>query len=719
MSIAARRQPAHRALTGVAALGQEAGVGRASSGVPPRPCGASPRAAPILALVAGVTLPLTIPPFDLHALMWLAAVPLMHAARCASGRFAAAGCGAIAGLALAVAVDYGLLPFSVPLLAMTVGVVVAVLAGVTLTWRLLLERPLSPALRVAALAAAWVAGEWLSIAVRVPWSAALTQAEHPVVVQGAAVLGMLAVSSVVLLVDAAVFEASVWLLERHVPAGAGWAVVTAGVPLLMTLAYGARCLARPPAGGAPLRVAAIQPVIASAVYHFHGFNPEYRRLLLDVVDGLSREAATTRPDLLVWSEGGNGQFNLRVPARRRALAALASGGPGGLLVATYDLDEEGRLFNSVVSLDREAHILGRYDKVELTPIGEAPFTAGTRFETLPTPHGRVGAMVCFESCFPRAARALARGGAGLLVVTTSDAAFRVSSLPALHGLFAVYRAVETRRPLVQAANTGPSFVVDAYGRRTAALPPFVRGVLHGTVVPRTDVTPYTRLGDAPLLAALVVVLAAALVPGRAERRSHRSTARAPGTAGVWLMTSCVTAGAGVALALGSSRLVAGAVDAPPRGWREAAIALTAPPAAAVSPTAARRFLQSQPNTCGLAALAYLLTYLGDETTEAELLSHVTPARDGVTMLELAALARTRGFVAFGERRTLAALRAAPKPLIAHVRDDHYVVVLAQRDGVVDVFDPARGYARLTEDAFAAAWHGLLLAIRFAPLANTP
>src|SRR5262245_38830491 len=142
---------------------------------------------PLLALASGVMLPLTIPPFGLGALMWIALLPLLHATR-RFGRVEAVLCGLLAGFVLAITVTYGLLAFDRGLFAVMVLAVVVIVGAVSLGFREVLARRLPPALRVLAIAALWVAGEWLSIELQAPWSAALTQTTNLRLIQGAAVL---------------------------------------------------------------------------------------------------------------------------------------------------------------------------------------------------------------------------------------------------------------------------------------------------------------------------------------------------------------------------------------------------------------------------------------------------------------------------------------------------------------------------------------------------
>jgi len=101
------------------------------------------------------------------------------------------------------------------------------------------------------------------------------------------------------------------------------------------------------------------------------------------------------------------------------------------------------------------------------------------------------------------------------VTVTNDAWFVGSSELPTHFAFGVFRAVETRRWFVQAANGGISGIVAPDGRVAAATT--TEGVLRGDVYRRSDMTVYARLGDAPILAVLGIAAAVVLLVRRRSR----------------------------------------------------------------------------------------------------------------------------------------------------------------------------------------------------------
>src|SRR5690606_5808393 len=129
----------------------------------------------------------------------------------------------------------------------------------------------------------------------------------------------------------------------------------------------------------------------------------------------------------------------------------------------------------------------------------------------------LGALICYEALFPALARARVRDGADVLVNLSNDAWLDSGdgAARAQHFAMSVFRAVETRRPLVRASVGGISGFVTATGEVQDALPPG-RGVLRAAVVPGTTTTPYVRWGDA-WIALGGVALGVGLLVGR--RRS--------------------------------------------------------------------------------------------------------------------------------------------------------------------------------------------------------
>ena len=91
-------------------------------------------------------------------------------------------------------------------------------------------------------------------------------------------------------------------------------------------------------------------------------------------------------------------------------------------------------------------------------IGE--FFPGKSYTPIHTALGNIGVLVCYEGVFPHITRETVRNGAEVLVNITNDAWYDRTSAPYQHLAFYVFRAVESDRYVLRAANTGISAIID-------------------------------------------------------------------------------------------------------------------------------------------------------------------------------------------------------------------------------------------------------------------
>jgi apolipoprotein N-acyltransferase len=171
-------------------------------------------------------------------------------------------------------------------------------------------------------------------------------------------------------------------------------------------------------------------------------------------------------------------------------------------------------FNRAYLASPDAQILGSYDKVHLVPFGEyvplkrflpfvqrlvaaaGDFLPGDSQAPLKFPKASAGVLICFESIFPELGRAMTANGAALLVNLTNDAWYGMSSAPYQHFSMAVFRAVENRRPVIRAANTGISAFILPNGRILEQSGLFTETLLTREIpLPYPGLTLYTRYGD--------------------------------------------------------------------------------------------------------------------------------------------------------------------------------------------------------------------------------
>jgi apolipoprotein N-acyltransferase len=136
-----------------------------------------------------------------------------------------------------------------------------------------------------------------------------------------------------------------------------------------------------------------------------------------------------------------------------------------------------KYFNSAVMVDASGNKVAQYDKIYLVPFGEtvpAPlqnivpalvgsFSYGKEYDLLPFGDAKGGIMICFESHFPNLSREYVNEGADVLIEMTNDGYLGPTPVLRQHLANAVFRAVETRRPLLRVTNVGISGYINENG----------------------------------------------------------------------------------------------------------------------------------------------------------------------------------------------------------------------------------------------------------------
>lgn len=246
--------------------------------------------------------------------------------------------------------------------------------------------------------------------------------------------------------------------------------------------------------------------------------------------------AARRPDMILWPETAV-SFLLDDPGRGLELIAEAAAGVP-VVLGIQRLDG-WRGYNSLAVLGADGQVAAVYDKHHLVPFGEymplgdlladwfgiAAFAAreGNGYSAGPGPavldfaamgiagFGSAVPLICYEAVFPQDIRRAARPG--WLLQLTNDAWFGDRAGPYQHLSLARLRAIEFGLPLVRAANTGVSAVIDARGQVVSALGLNRAGWIDAALPAALPPTPYARAGEWPLLVALAL-LAALLAAAR-------------------------------------------------------------------------------------------------------------------------------------------------------------------------------------------------------------
>ncbi|MBO9460757.1 apolipoprotein N-acyltransferase [Labrenzia sp. R5_0] len=385
--------------------------------------------------------------------------------------------------------------------------------------------------RILVLAAGLTLTDWLRghVLTGFPWNAF-----------GYGVSGSLSVSQAASLVGlygltffvVAVFSTPAVLADARPFRQRATAVVVAAVALAAVAGYGAVRLWQTALPVADLDIRIVQPSIDQKDKWRPELRDEIFQTFLDMTEApLGGAARVGQPRMVVWPES--------------AVPFLLTQEPGALFRIGQSLGDKTELvtgairaepgmrgadyFNSVFVIGTEGTVQGIYDKVRLVPFGEyVPFkplleslgisnlagpmdgfeagyqprvlTTSESFSFLP--------MICYEAIFPGSLDGVSRRPDFLLNVT-NDAWFGRTPGPYQHLAQARLRAIETGLPLIRAANTGISAVIDAKGQVVAKLAIFEKGLIDSKLPQRLDNTLYGIFGDLPVLVIsfLIVVFA--------------------------------------------------------------------------------------------------------------------------------------------------------------------------------------------------------------------
>ena len=387
--------------------------------------------------------------------------------------------------------------------------------------------------RILALAIGLTIAEWLRghVLSGFPWNTFGYALTGPLALaQSASLIGLWGLTFLAI----AIFASPATLADDRTDTKRTWLPLASSLVILCAMGiYGAIRLAATPTSfvtGVRLRV--MQPNVPQD----DKFNYSNKQQVIDRYVALSDRAtgpqSTGIRDVthLIWPESA---FPFFLTREADALAQIANLLPPGTVLITGGVrpaESNQRAYNSVYVIDHDGSILSVYDKVHLVPFGEylpfqdflermglrqltkvvGGFLSGDRHRAYSIPGApRFLPLVCYEIIFPGAA-VPAGERPGWVLNLTNDGWFGISSGPYQHFRQARIRMIEEGLPLVRAANTGISAVVDPLGRIINALPLGTEGILDSPLPQPIEPTIYVRTGDSTvglvLAAAFLVVM---------------------------------------------------------------------------------------------------------------------------------------------------------------------------------------------------------------------
>lgn len=511
----------------------------------------------LLAFAAGALAVLALPPFNFFAvlfisfpvLVWLLDGASGSAERGLLGRMRPAfatgwwfGFGYfVAGLwwlGNALLVDANGLAWALPLAVFGLPAILALFYGLaTATAWLLWSDGIG---RIAALGAAFGLTEWLrSFALTgFPWNAiGYAAMPVPLMMQSVEFVGIFGMSALTVFV----FAAPALVGTRQ---GAVTGLVAALVLFSAHVGYGWFALYRldaTPAVASNAIVRIVQPAIdQSAKWDLEERERIFARLL--AFSAVPPREGEPRPTHIIWPETALPFLLTENPGALSRIADMLQIGQTLVTGAVRFEDGVGgapqRYYNTIYVIDDEGQIIGSADKAHLVPFGEylpfetllrrfgltpvaetfGGFSAADRRGLLTLPGGfGVVPLICYEAIFP-ALSSVPEGRGDLLLNLTNDAWYGMTPGPYQHLRQAQLRSVETRTPLVRAANNGISAVVDTGGRIIGGLPLGEAGVFDVALPSPSDQFWHIRIKRFNFGLIIVIMVVMAVVARKSKKQ---------------------------------------------------------------------------------------------------------------------------------------------------------------------------------------------------------
>jgi apolipoprotein N-acyltransferase len=410
-----------------------------------------------------------------------------------------------------------LLPFAV--IALPAGLAIYTGLGLAFARAIWARGPI----RILSLAIALTVAEWLRghLFTGFPWNTYGYALTGPLALaQTASLIGIWGLTFIAV----AVFATPALFADDRADTRRPWLPLLAGVVLLCALAgYGTWRLARMPTQlVSDVRLRIMQPNLQQDEKFNYMARHEVMKRYIALSDRSTGPQSTGVRDVthLIWPESA---FPFFLTREAEALAQIADLLPQGTVLITGAVRAPepkpgaamSHAYNSIYVIDHDGSILSVYDKVHLVPFGEylpfqdflerlglqqitkvqGGFIPGARRRALEVPRApRFLPLICYEIIFP--GEAVPRGERpGWLINVTNDGWFGTSSGPYQHLQQARVRAIEEGLPVVRAANTGVSAVIDPLGRVVKSLPLGTEGVLDSALPRAAGRTLYVRAGD--------------------------------------------------------------------------------------------------------------------------------------------------------------------------------------------------------------------------------
>lgn len=239
--------------------------------------------------------------------------------------------------------------------------------------------------------------------------------------------------------------------------------------------------------GRELKLLLVQANIGNLEKAYAEKGMQYQGFIVNEYLNLAREGLAKHPEseLVIFPETAlpvslNSEYVLTPDARLVVNFVKETKLP--LLTGAYADSAANLPYNSVFLFGSDAQLLGYYNKTHLLAFGEfipggdlfpilyewmpfiSHFGRGPGPSVLHWDGLKFGIQICYEGLYPKFSRGLSDKNANLFFNATNDSWFGKTFEPQQHMIMTAARAIEFRRPMIRATNTGISTVITQTGK---------------------------------------------------------------------------------------------------------------------------------------------------------------------------------------------------------------------------------------------------------------
>jgi apolipoprotein N-acyltransferase len=387
----------------------------------------------------------------------------------------------------------------------------------------------------------WIIIEWMQSlgATGFTWGRlALSQFENINIIQSTNLFGSLFISSLIVLVNVVL---ALSLIDYSKNKLSYKPIITTIIIFLLNLSYGYYSIYEKTDDGKEINATIIQGnILSDQKWDMQAID------MFNLYNNLTKDALKQYPktNLVVWPESAitdavdiERNRTIKYPEILTRIKEIAKNNniylATGIFTIKFPEPNKYDISNSILAVSPKEEIVGSYSKRHLVPFGEyLPFrkilealipginkinaigndvTQGKDTSLINTSFGKIGGLVCYDSILPQLTRSSVNDGAELLVLVTNDSWYKDSIGVYEHNGQSVFRAIETDRYMVRAANTGISTIISPSGQIISKLDPLTKGFISNTVKSRNTKTLYSVLGEIIAIISLIIVCLSVLV----------------------------------------------------------------------------------------------------------------------------------------------------------------------------------------------------------------